>query len=58
MIILHFTLLLQYCSLLLPRILIELSYMYLDDVHVNLVLIMLALRIMPMLDKYKLKQVF
>ena len=29
--------------------------MYLDDVHVNLVLIMF---IIPMLDKYKLKQVF
>ena len=58
MVILHFTLLLQYCSLLLLRILIELSYTYLDDVHVNLVLIMLALSIMPMLDKYKLKQVF
>ena len=57
-IILHFTLLLQYCSLLLPRIFIELSYTYLDDVHVNLVLIMLVLSIMPMPDKYKLKQVF
>ena len=32
--------------------------MYLDDGHVNLVLKMLALSIMPMLDKYKLKQVF
>ena len=51
MVILHFTLLLQYCSLLLPRILTELSYTYLDDVHVNLVLIMLALSIIPMLDK-------
>ena len=58
MIILHFTLLLQYCSLLLPRIFIELSYTYLDDVHVNLVLIMLVLSMMPMPDKYKLKQVF
>ena len=36
----------------------ELSYTYLDDVHVNLVLIMFVLSIMPMPDKYKLKQVF
>ena len=52
MMILHFTLLLQYCILLLLRILVELSYMYLDDAHMHvcLVLKMLALSIIPMLN--------
>ena len=48
--ILYFTLLFQYCILLLLRILVELSYMSLDDVHVCLVLKMLALSIIPMLN--------